>query len=71
MRFACWINRTTDTHLEYVASTYCFSSATVVTRTLLNGKFIRTLRVLLLTRLESKLVLFSTAEAMKRDIFYS
>jgi len=62
---------TTDTHSEYVSSTYCFSTAAVVTRTRLNGKFIRTLRVLLLTRLESKLLLFSTAEAKKRDTFYT
>ena len=71
MRFACWINRPTDTHSEYVANTYSFSTATVVTRTRLNGKFIRTVRFLLLTRLESKLLLFSTAEAKKCDTFYT
>ena len=31
MRFACWINKTTDTHSER-CNTYCFSTATMVTR---------------------------------------
>jgi len=53
MRFECWINWTTDTHSECVASTYCFTTATEITRTRPSGKFIRALHVLLLTRLES------------------
>jgi hypothetical protein len=48
MRFACWITKATDTHthththtqnMKY--STYCFSMATMVTRTRLNVTFIR------------------------------
>jgi hypothetical protein len=50
MRFACWITKATDTHSEYVIGpTYCFSTATMVSRTRLNVTFIRvrTLPVLL------------------------
>jgi len=31
MRSACWITKATDTHSEYVI-TYCFFTATMVTR---------------------------------------
>jgi hypothetical protein len=35
MRFACWITKATDTHLEYVI--LCFPMATMVMRTRLNN----------------------------------
>jgi hypothetical protein len=44
MRFACCINKDTDTHSEYVIR---FSTATVVTRTLFSVTITRTLPVLL------------------------
>ena len=34
MRFACWITKATNIHSEYNA--YCFSTAKIVTRTLLS-----------------------------------
>jgi hypothetical protein len=43
-RFLCWINKTIDTHSEYVT---LFSTAAVVTRALPNITFVRTLPVLL------------------------
>lgn len=39
MRFTCWINMTTGTHLR-VRHPYCFSTATVVTPTRLSVSFI-------------------------------
>jgi hypothetical protein len=36
MRTACWITKATDTHTLRIFNTYCFSTATVVTRTRLN-----------------------------------
>jgi hypothetical protein len=41
MRFACWITKATDTFIIF--NTYCFSIATVVTRTRVNVRFVRTL----------------------------
>jgi hypothetical protein len=42
MRFACWISKAADTHTHThthrVRNTYCFSMATVVTRSLLDVK---------------------------------
>jgi len=35
IRFACWITKATDTRSR-VRNTYCFSTATLVTRTRLN-----------------------------------
>jgi hypothetical protein len=46
MRFAFWTTRTTGTYLEYVLSTYCFSTAKFVTLTRLNVTFIRIFTVL-------------------------
>jgi hypothetical protein len=43
MRFACWINKATDTHLKYV--THCFCTASVVTCTCHNIMFISTFPV--------------------------
>jgi len=34
MRISCWITEAADTHSEDVCNRYCFSTATVVTRTL-------------------------------------
>jgi len=42
MRLECWIPNATNTHSEYVINTYCFSTATLVTRTRLT---VRTLLV--------------------------
>jgi hypothetical protein len=36
MRFACWITKATDTHTHKICNAYCFSTATMVTRTRLN-----------------------------------
>ena len=47
MRFVCWITAATHTHTCTICSTYCFATATVVTRTRLYLTFICTLRVLL------------------------
>jgi len=44
MRFAWWIPKATDTHSR-VRNNYCFSTATMVTRTRLGVTFIRTLPV--------------------------
>jgi len=46
LRFACCTTKATDTHTEYVCNAYCWSTATMVTRTHLNLTFIRTLPVL-------------------------
>jgi len=46
MRFSCWIIKATDTHSEYVPYTYCFSTATIVTRMRLNVTIILKLPVL-------------------------
>jgi hypothetical protein len=46
MRFACWITKATDT--LRIFNTYCFRTATVVTRTCLNVTFILALPVLFL-----------------------
>ena len=43
MRFACWMVNATDTHSEYIIlTTYCFSTATIVTLARLNFQFICT-----------------------------
>jgi len=44
MRFACWIPKATDTHSR-VRNNCGFATATLVTRTRLNVKFLRTLPV--------------------------
>jgi len=44
MRFAFWIPKATDTHSR-IRNTYCFSTATMVTRTRLHVTFIRALSV--------------------------
>jgi uncharacterized membrane protein len=36
MRFACWVTKVADTHTLILCNAYCFSTATVVTRTRLN-----------------------------------
>jgi hypothetical protein len=46
MRIACWITRTIDTNTFKICNTYCFSTVTIVTRTLLNVTFIRTMSCL-------------------------
>jgi hypothetical protein len=48
MRFECRITKATDTLT--ICNTYCFSTATMVTRTRPNVTFIRTLPVLLLSK---------------------
>ena len=45
MRFACCINKATDTHSRVRNNCFFFLTATLVTRTRLNGTFIRTLPV--------------------------
>ena len=36
MRFVCWITKATHTQSEYTYNSYCFSAATIFTRTRLN-----------------------------------
>jgi hypothetical protein len=45
MRFACWVTKATDT--LRTCNTYCFSTATLITRTHLKVHVVRTLPVLL------------------------
>jgi hypothetical protein len=47
MRFACWINKATNTLRLY--NTYCCSLATMVARTCIDYPFIRTLPVLFIS----------------------
>jgi hypothetical protein len=47
MRFACWITKATDKHALRICNAYCFSTATVVTRTRFNVTFVRTPHILL------------------------
>jgi hypothetical protein len=47
MRFACWVNKATDTQLIF--NTYCLSTVTVVTRTHLNDSFFTYMGCLVIT----------------------
>ena len=68
MNFACWINKATNTHSEYI-NTHCFSTTTMVTGTRLNIAFIRTLPVLFLTAVTQQLMLnINVFDYMKHDI---
>jgi hypothetical protein len=60
MRFACLLSKATDTNSHRIRKTYCFSTATMVTRTRIGVTFIRTVPVLSWTPCHQTSVLFTS-----------